>query len=91
MSLDGFIVLNIPVKAIFYGLRNTNYNQNNMKTHSEYRYYYAWQNNKKRKTLYKRHFKVLARGTMNARLIQFLNGQREIISGAAVRRIHIWY
>jgi len=50
-------------------------------------YYYAWKNNEKRATLYKRLFKVIVRGTMNSALIEFIdNGQREIISRNAIRK-----
>jgi hypothetical protein len=50
-------------------------------------YYYAWKNNSKRATLYRRHFKVLARGAMNSALVEFENGQREVISRNAMRKV----
>ena len=53
----------------------------------EYPYYFPWKNNSKRKTLYKRKFKVLARGKMNSCLVEFVNGQREIISRNAIRKV----
>ena len=54
----------------------------------EEQYYFAWKNNAKRETLYKRPCKVLARGTKNSIMIQFIdNGQREITSRNAVRRM----
>ena len=50
-------------------------------------YYYAWKNNEKRETLYKRACRVLARGRMNSCLIEFENGQRECVSRNAVKRL----
>jgi len=49
-------------------------------------YYYAWKNNPKRKSLYKRLFKIITRGKMNSVLVEFENGQREVISGNAIRK-----
>lgn len=48
---------------------------------------YAWRNNAKRLTLYGRRCRILARGTMNSRLIEFENGQREVISGNALKKV----
>ena len=53
----------------------------------KYPYYYAWKNNEKRATLHRRPMRVLARGTMNSALVEFEDGQREIISRNAIRRI----
>ena len=53
---------------------------------SKYPYIYTWGNNAKRATLKGRRFKVLARGTFNSRLAQFEDGQREIISGNALKK-----
>ncbi len=53
----------------------------------EYPYYFAWKNNSKRVTLYKRHCRVLARGAKNSCQVEFENGQREIISRNALRRL----
>ena len=50
-------------------------------------HYYAWKNNSKRATLYKRRFKVLARLHFNSALVEFENGQRECISRNAMRRL----
>jgi len=50
-------------------------------------YYYAWKNNEKRETLYKRACRVVARGRMNSCLIEFDNGQRECVSRNAVKRL----
>ena len=47
---------------------------------------YAWGNNGKRAILKGRNCKVLARGRMNSALMQFENGQKEIISRNALRR-----
>ncbi len=51
------------------------------------RYYYAWKNNSKRATLYRRHCNVLVRGIMNSALVEFENGQREVISRNALRKV----
>jgi hypothetical protein len=46
---------------------------------------YTWGNNPKRETLKGRRCRVLARGAKNSCLIEFENGQREIVSRYAVR------
>ena len=48
---------------------------------------YCWKNNEKRATLYGRECRVVARGTMNSILIEFADGQREVVSRYSVRRI----
>jgi hypothetical protein len=53
----------------------------------EYPYFYAWRNNEKRATLYRHLCRVLARGKMNSCVIEFENGQREVISRNAIRKI----
>lgn len=50
-------------------------------------YYFAWRNNPKREALYKRRCRVVARGTMNSVLVEFENGQREVTSRNAVRKV----
>lgn len=50
-------------------------------------HYYAWKNNPKRETLYRRECRILARGALNSILIEFADGQREIVSRNAVRRL----
>ncbi|MDZ7721681.1 MAG: hypothetical protein U5R06_02350 [candidate division KSB1 bacterium] len=51
-------------------------------------YYYPWGNNSKRKELKGRIFKLLSRGDKNSALVEFLdNGQREIISRNAIRKL----
>ena len=50
------------------------------------KYRYAWKNNQKRKTLYGRTCRVVHRGIANSALVEFENGQREIISRNALRR-----
>ena len=51
-------------------------------------YVYTWGNNPKRKTLKGRQCRVLARGTMNSAMVEFIdNGQREVISRNAIRRV----
>jgi hypothetical protein len=52
-----------------------------------YLYYYAWRNNEKRLTLYRRACKVVARGAMNSCLLEFENGQREVVSRNAIRKL----
>ena len=53
----------------------------------DYPYYYNWKNNSKRETLYGRRFKVLHRMEMNSDLVEFENGQREVISRNAKRKV----
>jgi len=53
---------------------------------SESLYRYAWHNNEKRATLFNRTCRVLRRWR-NSRLVEFLdNGQREVVSGNALRK-----
>ena len=54
---------------------------------NEYRYYYAWGNNDKRKGLKGKRCKVVFRGAMNSCLIEFENGQREVVSRNAIRKV----
>ena len=49
-------------------------------------YYFAWKNNSKRETLYKRACRVIARGDMNSCQIEFEDGQCEIVSRNALRK-----
>lgn len=51
-----------------------------------YPYYFAWKNNTKRLSLYRRIFRIVAYGAKNSALVEFDNGQREIISRNAIRR-----
>lgn len=51
-----------------------------------YPYVYTWKNNEKRKALYGRRFKVLVRGRANSTLVEFEDGQREVISRNAIRK-----
>lgn len=48
-------------------------------------YFFAWKNNPKRQTLYKRRCRVIARGALNSVLIEFEGGQKECVSRHAVR------
>lgn len=48
---------------------------------------YVWGNNAKRATMKGRTCRVLARGGKGSILVEFENGQREITSRYAVRRI----
>lgn len=52
-------------------------------------HYYAWRNNEKRITLYGRPCRIVARGTMNSIMIEFADGQREIVSRRSVRRLKV--
>jgi len=47
---------------------------------------YGWKNNPKRKSLYGRRCKVLVWGRMNSALVEFDDGQKEVISRNALRR-----
>jgi len=53
---------------------------------TDYPYRYAWKNNAKRLTLYDRACRVVARGAMNSIMIEFEDGQWEIVSRYAIRR-----
>ena len=53
----------------------------------QYPYVYKWKNNEKRLTLYGRRFRVIHRGRQNSALVEFEDGQREVISRNAIRRI----
>ena len=50
-------------------------------------YIYKWRNNPKRATLYGRRCMVLARMKMNSALVRFENGQEEVISRNAIRKV----
>lgn len=51
-------------------------------------YVYRWRNGEKWRTLHGRTCRLLVRGAMNSRLVEFVdNGQREIVSGNALRRV----
>lgn len=49
-------------------------------------YRYTWANNPKRAELKGRRCRVLARGKLNSALIEFENGQREVVSRRTLRR-----
>lgn len=51
-----------------------------------YPYVYYFANNEKRKTLKGRKCRVLGHGKMNSVLIEFEDGQKEVVSRYAVRR-----
>ena len=51
-----------------------------------YPYQYYFKNNEKRATLKGRRFRVLLRMKRNSALVEFANGQREIISRNAIRK-----
>lgn len=50
------------------------------------KYRYAWKNNPKRAALYGRKCRKLATGKMQSVLVEFENGQREVVSFRALRR-----
>lgn len=58
-------------------------------------HYYAWKNNPdlglfpcpRRLSLYRRHCRILMRLALNSALVEFENGQREVISRHALRRL----
>lgn len=53
-----------------------------------YSYYFPWKNNPKRETLFGRCFKILVRSkSMNSVLVELENGQCEVISRNAIRKI----
>lgn len=52
-------------------------------------HFYAWKNNEKRVTMYRRECRVLVRGAMNSILIEFANGQRECVSRNSARRLSL--
>lgn len=53
-------------------------------------YRYIWGNNEKRATLKGRMCRVVARGKMNSALVEFAdNGQREVVSRNALRRLRV--
>ena len=56
---------------------------------SEYPYVYPWRNNEKRETMYGRRFKVIHRGRQNSALVEFEDGQREVISRNAIRKVKV--
>jgi len=47
---------------------------------------YSWKNNGKRREMFGRRCRVITRGAMNSVLVEFENGQREIVSFRALRR-----
>ncbi|MCG3208645.1 MAG: hypothetical protein FOGNACKC_02257 [Anaerolineae bacterium] len=54
---------------------------------ADYPYIYGWKNNEKRATLYGRRCQVLARLAFNSAIIEFENGQREVVSRNALRKV----
>ena len=46
---------------------------------------FAWGNNEKRATLKGRRCRIVARGRMNSVLVEFGDGQREVVSRYSVR------
>jgi len=55
-------------------------------------HFYSWRNNEKRLTLYKRHCRIIGRfRKMNSMLIEFENGQQEVVSRNSVRKLPKFY
>jgi hypothetical protein len=52
-------------------------------------HYYAWMNNEKRVGLFRRPCRIVARGRMNSVLVEFADGQREVVSRYALRRLPV--
>jgi len=48
---------------------------------------FVWGNNAKRATMCGRECRIVASGKMNSVLVEFANGQREVISRRALRRL----
>ena len=46
---------------------------------------YAWGNNEKRETLKGRHCRILARGALRSVLVEFEDGQQEVVSVRSLR------
>ena len=54
----------------------------------EYLYFYRFKpHNGKYRNLFKKRFQVIIHGSMNSALVEFEGGQREVISGNAIRKI----
>ena len=51
------------------------------------KYFYGWNNNEKRRKLYKRRCRIVAVGKMNSCLIEFEDGHKEIVSRNAVKKL----
>ena len=49
-------------------------------------YIYPWGNNEKRATMKGKRFRVITRGKRNSALIEFEDGQKEVISRNALRK-----
>ena len=50
-------------------------------------HYYGWKNNLKRAELFNSRRRVLAQGRMNSTLIEFENGQKEIVSRRSIKKV----
>lgn len=53
----------------------------------EYPYYFAWGNNSKRATMKGRRCAVICRGKLNSCMIEFEDGQREVVSRNSIRKV----
>ncbi len=57
-----------------------------VRARGEMTYRYCWRNNVKRATLYGRQCRVLARLGFNSAVVEFGDGQREVVSRNALRK-----
>ena len=53
----------------------------------EYPYVFKWKNNEKREILFGKRLRVLVRGRANSALVEFEDGQREVISRNAIKKV----
>ena len=54
---------------------------------NKYPYVFMWKNNSKRRELYGKRLRVIARGKMGSIEVELEDGSREIISRRSIRRI----
>ncbi len=85
MGISGFRQQDVPIGST---VARTQVPSWQMRRSMDYPYYYAWGNNSKRVTLKDRPCRVVARGKMNSVLIEFENGQREVVSRYAIRKVN---
>ena len=52
----------------------------------QFTHLYNWKSNPKRKSLFKRACRIICHGKMGSVLIEFENGQKEVVSTRALRR-----
>ena len=54
---------------------------------AEFTHTYGWKNNERRAAMFGRPCRVVVRGAMGSVMVEFEDGQREIISRRALRRL----